>query len=58
VEGKRLGYELGYDTGGTFIVCLECGLQSYNPEYIRTLYCGCCHKFLGDSEARGKIVVD
>ncbi len=46
-----LSYELSYDEGGTYIVCLECGHKSHNAEDIRTLFCDKCWRLHSDPNA-------
>jgi len=36
--------------GGTGIVCLVCGMPSYNPEDVRRRFCGHCRAFHDDLE--------
>ena len=48
MEGK-LGYELGYDSLGTYWRCLECDRKSYLSENAtQSYYCGYCDKVHGE----------
>lgn len=38
----RKGYVIQDDS----LTCLTCGMTSYNPNDVRTHYCGHCHEFL------------
>lgn len=42
---EKTGYRLGIGTKGPSIICLSCGMQSYNLNDIENRYCGKCHKF-------------
>lgn len=32
---------------GKSIVCLKCGMVSWNPNDVKNKYCGNCHEFIG-----------
>lgn len=32
------------------ITCLKCGMTSHNPNDIKNMYCGNCHKFHSETE--------
>lgn len=38
------------DPAGEWILCLRCGLRSYNPNDVKQRYCGHCHIFHDDLE--------
>jgi len=40
------GYVITYTAGEpTSITCCQCGLQSYNSNDVKHVYCGHCHLF-------------
>ena len=40
---KKPTYTIGPE--GRSITCLRCGKESFNPNDVRFLYCGYCHRF-------------
>lgn len=41
-------YRVGYEAGRPFIICLGCGLTSYNRNDVAQRFCGNCGLFLDD----------
>jgi hypothetical protein len=37
------------------ILCLDCGLISFNPNDVRERYCGNCHEFHDAKEVKARV---